>query len=141
MLFYSKTSQYALKALAYLVKHPESACLAEDIAQQENIPKPFLSKILQELTREKILNSTRGRGGGYVLARDPKSITFYEVISVFDKMADEMKICAIGNNECSDENPCDVHEQYKELLEHVNKFLESITLSTFAGVTQQKKME
>lgn len=139
MLFYSKTSQYALKALAYLVKHQESPCLAENIALQEDIPKPFLSKILQELTRAKILKSSRGPGGGFHLAREPQSITIYEVINVFDEMAEEMKICAIGRKECSDDDPCDLHEQYKELREHVKKYFESIKLSTFAEVSQNKK--
>ena len=135
MLFYSKTSQYALKALAYLVKHPEAPCLAENIAQEEDIPKPFLSKILQELTRAKILNSSRGPGGGFSLAREPQSITIYEVINVFDEMAEEMKICAIGRKECTDENPCDLHEEYTELREHVKKYFETVKLSTFADVS------
>ncbi|MCH7505412.1 Rrf2 family transcriptional regulator, partial [PVC group bacterium] len=50
MLFYSKPSQYALRAVSYIVRNKKKgACQAESIAKKENIPKPFLSKILKRL--------------------------------------------------------------------------------------------
>ena len=135
MLFYSKASQYALRALAYLVKNRQSPCLAETIASQEEIPKPFLSKILMELTRAKFLKSTRGPGGGFTLNRDPTTVSLYEVINVFDDLEESMKVCAIGKKECSDQDPCELHDQYKALRQHVRDYFESVSLETFAEVT------
>jgi DNA-binding IscR family transcriptional regulator len=54
-------------------------------------------------------------------------------------MAEEMKICAIGKKECTDENPCELHEEYTELRDHVQKYFEKVNLSTFTEVSQEKK--
>jgi len=141
MLLYSKSSQYALRALSYLVKNPESPVLAEMIAGQENIPKSFLSKIMQGLVRAKIVSSIRGRNGGFMLAKDPKSISMFEVIDVFDDLLAEMKVCAIGWEQCSDQNPCDLHHKYKKIREQVRQYFEKVSLADFAEVRAEKQLK
>ena len=139
MFLYSRSSQYALRALSYLVKNPESPVLTETIADQEDIPKSFLSKIMQDLVRAKILSSARGRKGGFKLIRDPKATTIYEVIDVFDDLESMMKVCAIGWEKCSDDNPCDLHHKYKALREQVKKYFQEVNLAEFAEVTVDKE--
>ena len=136
MLFYSKASQYALRALSYLVKNERfKPCQAAIIAKNEDIPKHFLSKILQQLVESSILKSLKGPGGGFVFARDPKDISLYEVINVFDDLEEDMNNCAIGWNECSCNNPCDLHTSYTELRDHVKNYFQTINMESFTDVT------
>ena len=86
----SQQSRYALKALIYLAgvtqagdDHGKPRPSAE-IAAEANIPRKFLEAILLDLKLAGIVHSTRGKAGGYVLARAPDKITFGEVIRVTD---------------------------------------------------------
>ena len=140
MLFYSKASQYALRALSCLVKNERfKPCQATVIAQHEDIPKHFLSKILQQLVEAGILKSLKGPGGGFVFAREPRDISLYQVINVFDDLEEDMQDCAIGWDECTDEKPCDLHESYHKLRTHVKNYFETINLEFFAEITLQKR--
>ena len=140
MIFYSKASQYALRALSFLVKNQaDGPCQTDSIAHQEDIPKHFLSKILQELVEVKILKSTKGPGGGFVFDRDPKTVTLFEVIDCFDNLEVEMKSCAIGWDRCSDRKPCELHEGYKKLRGQVRTYFESINLTSFTKIIDKKR--
>ena len=76
-MIFSSRLRYALKAVIYLSKQKE-AVSANQIAREEHIPLAFLEKILQQLTRKRILKVKRGRRGGYALLRKPTlaEITF-----------------------------------------------------------------
>ena len=127
-----------MRALSYLVKNPDSPVLAEIIAGQEDIPKSFLSKIMLGLARAKIVSSIRGRNGGFMLAKDPKSISMFEVIDVFDDLMAEMKVCAIGWEQCSDRNPCDLHHNYKKIREQVSQYFKNVSLADFVETRRQR---
>ena len=58
--------------------------LIADIAEKESIPKKFLEAILLELKNKGLLQSKKGKGGGYLLARSPNRINFGEVIAIFE---------------------------------------------------------
>ena len=138
MLFYSKASQYALRALSYLVKNQGGGlCRVETIAKQEDIPKYFLSNVMKDLVKAKILKSIKGPAGGFEFAREPEMISLYQVINVFDHLDDELKTCAIGWKECSDENACDLHNEYKRLREHVRDYFKRVNLATFTRVAER----
>ena len=142
MLFYSKPSQYALRAVSYIVRNEKKgACQAVNIAKNENIPKPFLSKILKRLVESKILVSSKGPGGGFTLAQDPRHITVMDVIRVFDDIDEELKICAIGWAKCSDDKPCALHSKFKKLREDIQYFLEAMDLDIFADIQDFKKTD
>lgn len=77
----TKKSQYALKALSYLVE--KVGCgpiLISEIAEQEKIPLKFLENILLELKKAEILESKKGKGGGYFLKDNPENTTLAKII-------------------------------------------------------------
>ncbi|HZU64655.1 MAG TPA: Rrf2 family transcriptional regulator [Novosphingobium sp.] len=81
----SQQSRYALKALIYLAaKDPSKPSPSAEIAAGANVPRKFLEAILLDLKLAGILHSTRGKAGGYTLARGPGEITFGDVIRVTD---------------------------------------------------------
>src|SRR5690606_5052867 len=82
----SKKAKYALKALKYLANHYENkkAVLISEVAEAENIPKKFLEAILLELRNNGLLQSQKGKGGGYLLRIPPDQITFAKVLRIID---------------------------------------------------------
>lgn len=81
----SKKTQYAFKALGYLaLKENNAPVLIAEIARQKKIPLKFLENILLELKKEDILDSKKGKGGGYFLARSPNQIYLTEIMRLID---------------------------------------------------------
>ena len=76
---------YGLRAVIHLsVRGREKCCSIAEIAKQQEVPKKFLAKIIQDLTRCGFIKSKRGACGGYTLARSPEQISFYEVIEAIE---------------------------------------------------------
>lgn len=77
----SKKTQYALKALGYLAsEYGKGPVLISEIAERKNIPVKFLETILLELKNNHILDSKKGKGGGYFLMQSPKKTTLATII-------------------------------------------------------------
>lgn len=77
----NKKTQYALQALIYLAEHrDEGPVLISDIAQHKKIPLKFLETILLQLKNDGILESKKGKGGGYLLKMPPKEISLARII-------------------------------------------------------------
>ena len=76
---------YGLRAIIYLsTQDPEKCCSIAEIAREQNVPKKFLEKIIQDLMRRGLIRSKRGSCGGYTLARMPDQISFYDVIEALE---------------------------------------------------------
>ena len=81
----SKKAKYALKALKVLARgYEKGPLLISNIAESENIPKKFLEAILLELRNHGILQSQKGKGGGYYLRVPPEQVTFAKIIRIID---------------------------------------------------------
>ena len=82
---YSRSVEYALRALTYLARQPKgSQKLARQIARSERVPAFFLAKTLQQLARHGMLRSVKGPTGGFALDRPAGKITMMEVVEVLD---------------------------------------------------------
>jgi Rrf2 family protein len=81
----SKKTIYGLQAAIILAKRYDSGpVLITDLAKEGHIPKKFLEAILLELKKNGILNSKKGKGGGYVLGRDPQDISIGDIIRTLE---------------------------------------------------------
>ncbi|MBP6022160.1 RrF2 family transcriptional regulator [Ferruginibacter sp.] len=81
----SKKTQYGLKALGYLAsKYGEGPVLISEIALRKKIPIKFLESILLQLKNKGVLDSKKGKGGGYFLANSPKKTTLAFAIRIVD---------------------------------------------------------
>lgn len=104
------TGLYALQALLHLAgKDTEALTSAAAMAQALDIPRTYLAKILQRLTRDGLLESTRGPRGGYQLTRSPSLVTVAEVVAPFQDLR-MPQVCLMGGP-CDVENPCPAHER------------------------------
>jgi Rrf2 family protein len=129
----SKKSKYALKALLVLAKeHGQGPVLISDIAQREGIPRKFLELILLELKNQGILQSRKGKGGGYFLGREPHQISVGHVIRVLDGPIAPLpcvsKTAYARCRECRDERSCGIRLVMKEVRDATAKIMDTTTL-------------
>ena len=118
----SRTGEYALRAMVQMAQHVEEWPLAgKRIAKDAGIPPKYLSKILGDLVRAGVLDSSRGIGGGFRMVRSPQKITLLEILTPFEPF--QLRRCPFGNKRCGDENPCLAHEQWKKVIETQQSFL------------------
>lgn len=108
------TGEYALRAMAHLAKRPDKEyALARAIGKELDIPPNYLSKVLQSLARAGLLESQRGRNGGFRMARTPKQISLYDILSAVEPM-NRYETCILGRKVCRDEDACPIHFAWKE---------------------------
>lgn len=124
----SMTSEYALRSMIFLAQQDQKSYLSADfIAEHTDIPRRYLSKILTDLVRSNLLNATRGKKGGFQLARATSEISLYDVLDLFEQF--DRTHCWFGNQACGDKNPCSAHKQWKKLIEYQETFLKTTHLS------------
>ena len=113
-IIFSRACEYAFQAVLYLASQPQDRpILQRDISRALQIPPHFLGKVLQMLSRSQLVISRKGKSGGFILARSPKDISLYDILEATDGAAC-LDGCILGFRECSDEDPCPVHFQWKE---------------------------
>ena len=136
---YSKSAEYAFRALAYLARHPKgSQKLARQIARSERIPAFFLAKTLQQLARHGVLRSVKGPTGGFSLDRPPSKITMMEVVEVLDG-TDTYDRCIVGLPECNDRALCPVHDSFKSPRERLKRYLSRTTVAQLVTESERKR--
>ncbi len=133
----SKKAKYALKALIALQEHGSGQPVRiADLARSERIPKKFLEAILLDLKKRGILSSQKGKGGGYLLARDPRRIYFGEVVRMFDGPLAPVPCASqtayVRCADCPDEAACVVHFVMKEVRDATAKVLDGTSLALAA---------
>lgn len=130
----SKKTKYALNALLYLGKHyNQGPVLIGQIAEEKNIPQKFLEAILLDLKNAGILNSKKGRGGGYYLIKSPEEVNIADVMRLFDG-AIALLPCVTHRyyercEECTDEATCGIRDVFQELRNETVNILKRSTLS------------
>lgn len=138
-MLYLRPCKYVLRALTYISLHSDSGlCRTKKIAESENIPAPFLAKLLLRLVRSGLLVSAKGPKGGFGLARPSKEIPLIEIVSVVDG-EDQFTRCALGLVQCSDDFPCSLHDTWQPLREKIINYLSVVTLADFAEAHARKK--
>ncbi len=128
----SQTSEYALRIMAYLAQQPADTLVpAVSMQGKVRVPANYRGKILNQLTRAGLLESTRGRAGGFRLARPASRIRLAEVIAPFEPVA-QTNVCLLGQTRCSEARPCAAHKKWRELGALRDEFLRGTTVADVA---------
>ncbi len=137
----SRSAEYAVRAMTFLAMQPAGKLSgAKEIAQAENIPIPFLWKLLQHLTRRKLIRSYKGLRGGYQLALPADRIALNMVLNAIEGY-ESFSGCVLGLPQCDEANACPLHEVWKQLRGSMNNMLEQNTLADLAQVTQRRSAQ
>lgn len=137
-LIFSKKCEYGLQAILYLSSvSPLKVSNAEEISKSLQIPKEFVSKILQELTESGIVSSKKGKNGGFFLERALDKIRLIDVVVAIDGF-DVFNRCVLGFPNCSSESPCPVHNHWSKLSKETYRMLSEETIDQFTDKTRRK---
>ncbi len=137
-VIFSKKCEYGLQAVLYLAAHEESAVISsEEIARKLSIPKEFVSKILQSLTESGIVNSKKGKSGGFSLAKHPSKIRLIDIVAAIDGLG-IFNNCVLGFPHCNPDNPCPVHDKWGRLRTDAYNMLTDETIDKFKQKTLKK---
>jgi Rrf2 family protein len=131
----SKRSKYAIKALLALADHARGEPVRiADLAQEEQIPPKFLELILLGLKNQGILQSRKGKGGGYLLARDPADIYLGQIVRMFDGPLAPVPCASqtayVACADCPDEAVCGVHLAMKAVRDATAKVLDGTSIAS-----------
>lgn len=131
----SKKAKYAIHALVKLAREKDKGpILISEISKEGNIPKKFLEAILLDLKRAGILNSKKGKGGGYYLIKDPEEVNMADVLRLFDG-ALALLPCVTYKyyercEECTDELTCGIRRVMQQVRDETVRILKDATLAS-----------
>ena len=129
----SKSTEYAMRALVFvqLCNWERKRPGVGEIAKEIEAPEAYTAKILQTLTKNELLNSMKGRGGGFFFNENQSSLALYDVIHVVEGDACFHK-CGFGLKQCNDDNPCPFHEKYKVLRDGFFEIVKTETIKSLS---------
>src|ERR1051326_3300822 len=141
----SLRGEYALRALLVLgLEYEQPVVRIQSISEQQNIPKRFLEQILNDLRSAGVVESKRGVGGGYRLARRPEEITLAVVIRHIEGALAPVSCVSERFYEkcsCPDESRCAIRSVMKEVREAVVRIAERLTIADLCERSRRLKQE
>lgn len=130
----SRKSKYGLRAmLALAADAGRGPVQAAELAEKQRLPRKFLEAILLDLKRHGLIDSKKGRGGGYVLSRKPGDITVGQIVRVLEGPL-ALTPCVSQTayrrcDECLDEETCGIRLAMKEVRDATAHILDNTTLA------------
>lgn len=146
MGIFSKTCEYAIRAvffIAHKTAGQSSRVGIKEIAGGIDSPEPFLAKILQDLSRKGIVQSSKGPNGGFYLDTASLQRPLSDIVEAVDG-DDIFYGCGLGLKQCSEINPCPLHNEFKEIRNRIHHLLQDTKIGEFndeliTGILSLKK--
>jgi Rrf2 family protein len=138
---YGKATETAIAAMSRLSEvwdGGKSRLSADDISKTRGLQRPFVAKVLTTLSQHGLVTGSRGPGGGFTLAREPKKIRLYDVFRLFERDADTAS-CPFGGGTCGDGDPCPLHHKLVRMNEAIQDILHNSTFEEFRVAAQDGK--
>lgn len=128
----SQACKYAIRALLYLgvESDVDNKLGSQKIAEELEVPKPFLAQLLRNLATMKVISSTKGPGGGFYLDESNLQKNIWDVIEIIDgpQKFDE---CYLGLQKCDDAHPCPVHHLHSPFKKKIISDFKEKTISDY----------
>jgi len=137
-MIFARPTEYAIRGLSELAaRETDNTVLLDDLVPGTDLPRDFLAKVFQKLVHAGILRSSKGRGGGFALARPAHQITLMKVVEAMEG-PQQLDVCVVGLAKCNDTMPCPQHDLYKPIRQRLRAYLESTTLADLAASLKTK---
>jgi len=130
---FKKETEYAIRGLVYI--QSQNTCgrrpgIAE-IADEIGAPQFYTAKILQRLAKQGFVESLKGKGGGFSFNTDQPDLLLKKIIIAIE--GDHIFTgCGIGLKECSNDNPCPIHDHYAPIRDSIDKLVSDETIQSLA---------
>ncbi len=139
----SSTAKYAIRAVLYLAVHckEDEKIGIKKISEDLDIPAPFLAKILQNLSKQKLLSSTKGPHGGFGLGRDAHEISFLDIVEIIDGL-DLFEECIFGLKVCEQDETkkalCPVHKKSRPVRDQLYELFKDQIVGDIADKIKER---
>lgn len=129
MKLITRDTDYALRAICFIARHKEKMLSASDLVKGLDMPRPFLRRILQALSKNAILKSYKGKGGGFLLKKKPQDIFLIDLIKIFQgPMA--INECVFKKKLCPNVARCALRNKIQNIEKNVILELKGITIAS-----------
>jgi Rrf2 family protein len=131
---FSKSCEYAIKAMLFVAQKSKGNTKIgiREIAEGTAAPTHFVAKIMQDLSRKKLVHSIKGPNGGFYMNSQDLNASIASIVTAID--GDRIyKNCVLGLKDCSEKNPCPVHFEYKEVKKKLIEMMEHNTIGNFTA--------
>ena len=128
MKLVTKNIHYAVKSLLYIAKEPEKIVSVNELVKKLNMRRAFLRRILQVLSKEKILKSLKGSGGGFLLNVKPDKIRVIDIVGIFRDDTD-ISTCLFEKDVCPYPGNCLLMQEIKKTEIRLNRALRRLTIA------------
>jgi Rrf2 family protein len=128
----TRNTDYAMRALCYIATQKEPYVSAAEMVAELKIPRPFLRKILQTLSSEGLLQSTKGQGGGFSLAYPKEKILLTDLIRIFQSTI-QLNECVFKKKICPNRSTCALKKEIDSIEEDVLKRLRGISIASLVN--------
>jgi Rrf2 family protein len=138
---FNKETEYALRGLVYIKlqnlknRRPGTA----EIAKEIEAPAFYTAKILQKIVRFGLLESLKGKGGGFFFDKEKSDLPLIRLISAIEGNK-SFSGCGFGLKHCNENNPCPLHEQYAPIRNSINKLVSEETVQSLAEKVYKKEI-
>ena len=129
MKMITRNTDYAMRALCYIAESEKKSVTADEMVAALRIPRPFLRKLLQQLSSEAILKSFKGQGGGFSLARKPGSVKLTELIRIFQGTV-ELNECVFKKKLCPNRATCKLKREIDSIERDALKRLSRVSIAS-----------
>ena len=137
-MIFSRPVQYAIRAMTYLGEQEAGKlCSIQEISRAADVPMPYLAKIINRLSRRRLVTAKRGPSGGVMLGKAASRITVEEIVNCMGGKL-ETKRCVLGLSECSDHTPCPVHDSWKTVRQLLNQTLHERSITDLVRARRAK---
>ncbi|WP_264565285.1 RrF2 family transcriptional regulator [Flavobacterium sp. N3904] len=131
---FSKTCEYGIRATIFIASqsYQNNRVGLKDIAKKIDSPEAFTAKILQILSKDNIIHSVKGVGGGFEIPREiMKDIKLAQIVNALE--GDRVFTgCGLGLSQCTEGHPCPMHEKFKAIRNELAFMLENTNLEELA---------
>ena len=134
----TKTTEYAIRVLVFLVHHERAPCSTYSLHRALDIPYKYLGRLMKTLTDAGLLTSTRGKAGGYQIKGDTTRIDLHQVIDAVEGV-DDFERCILGFADCSDTNPCVMHDRWGKQRKLIKEMFTTVSLADLAAKTDLRQ--
>lgn len=130
---FTYTTKYAIKAVLYLALYSsdKKKIMAKEISSEIDVPKAYMSKLLQDLVRQNIISSTRGPKGGFHLSEENLKLPLSRIIETFEDEK-QFTACVLGLKACDEAKPCPLHNKISPYRWSLLTALEFNSIEDFA---------
>ena len=117
---FSESVKHSIQAMIHLANNDGQLIKVKQIAEEFDIPKYYLAKLAQLLTKHHLIKSVQGRNGGVCLNKPASKIKIIDIVHAIEGPPHENEMCIFGLDECSDFVPCPIHSDWKQMKIQLN---------------------